>query len=172
EAERHATVTARMKIGDQWHTLLLFVVDDFAGKRTNKVAHISGATEPPLGTMLAERTAYVVMKATEGEEVLIKIPGSRPKRIKLSGTVHDPGLAPAWQEEAGYGYITLSTLRWLGEPQGFDQLRILVSEQKDSKEHIIDKAAFVANWLENKGHAIHEIQVPPPGKHPHQSQMN
>ena len=29
------------------------------------------------------------------------------------------GLAPAWQEQAGYAYITLDALHQLGETQGF-----------------------------------------------------
>src|SRR6188474_831785 len=122
--------------------------------------------------MLVELTAFVVMQANEGDELTIKTPNGEPQKIKLVGTVHDPGLAPAWQEQAGYGYITLSTLHWLGETQSFDQLRILVSEKQDSKQSITDKAASVADWLKEQGHNVHEIQVPPPGKHPHQSQMN
>jgi putative ABC transport system permease protein len=172
EAERHATLLARMKIGDRWHPLLLFVVDDFAAKRTNRIRYISGAAIPPEGTMLAERTAFIVMNAKEGEEIIVKTPHGEPKKIKLTGTVHDAGLAPAWQEQAGYGYITLSTLHWLGETQNFDQLRILVSEKQDSKQYITEKVAAVSDWLKSNGHAVHEIQVPPPGKHPHQSQMN
>src|SRR5437016_2131670 len=57
EADRHATLLARMKVGDRWYPLLLFVVDDFANKRTNKITPVSGAAVPPEGTMLAERTA-------------------------------------------------------------------------------------------------------------------
>ena len=37
---------------------------------------------------------------------------------------------------------------------------------------ITKKAEEVADWLKAKGITIHEIQVPPPGKHPHQGQMN
>jgi putative ABC transport system permease protein len=172
EAERHATVTARMKIGDRWYPLLLFVVDDFATKRTNKITPVSGAVSPPAGTMLTERTALVVMHAKEGDAIIVKTAHGQPKTVTLAGIVHDPGLAPAWQEQAGYGYITLSTLHWLGETQGFDQLRILVSEKQDSKQYITGQAAAVADWLKGQGHDVHEIQVPPPGKHPHQSQMN
>ncbi|OQP66331.1 hypothetical protein A3860_12570 [Niastella vici] len=172
EAERHATVLARMKVGDRWNPLLLFVIDDFATKRTNKINHISGAVTPAEGTMLAERTAYMVMNAKEGDELIIKAPHGEPKKIKLTGTVQDAGLAPAWQEQTGYGYITLSTLHWLGEPQSFDQLRILVTGNQHSAQYITNKATVIANWLKTNGHPIHEIQVPPPGKHPHQSQMN
>lgn len=172
EAERHATLLARMKVGDRWHPLLLFVIDDFTAKRTNKITFISGAAIPPEGTMLTERTALMVMNAKEGNEIEVKTQHGSLKKIKLTGTVHDPGLAPAWQQQAGYGYITLQTLHWLGECQGFDQLRILVSEKQNSRQHITSKATALAGWLTAHGYKVHEIQVPPPGKHPHQSQMN
>jgi putative ABC transport system permease protein len=172
EMERHATLVARMKVGEKWYPLLLFVVDDFKHKKTNKPFFISGAKEPSAGTMLAERTALIVMQAKEGDEIIIKTPHGKPQKIKLSGTVHDPGLAPAWQEQSGYGYITLSTLHALGETQGFDQLRILVSDQPLSRPHITEKAQAVATQLTQLGYHVHEIQVPPPGKHPHQGQMS
>ncbi|NOS91917.1 MAG: FtsX-like permease family protein [Cyclobacteriaceae bacterium] len=171
EAERHASVVARMKVGEKWYPLLLFVIDDFEKKRTNKYEWISGVPYPALGSMLVERTAYGMMQAKEGDELLIKIANGIPQKIKLTGTVHDAGLAPAWQEQSGYGYISLASLHSLGVTQGFDQLRILVSEHNDSKTHIQEYAQKVANVLSSKGYEVHEIQVPPPGKHPHQGQM-
>jgi len=172
EVERHATLVARMKVREKWYPLLLFVVDDFKNKKTNRPFFVSGEKEPSTGTMLVERTALVVMKAKEGDEIIIKTPHGQPQKIKLTGIVHDPGLAPAWQEQSGYGYITLSTLHSLGETQGFDQLRILVSDQQLSREHITEEAKAVVTQLTRSGYHVHEIQVPPPGKHPHQGQMS
>ncbi len=172
EVERHATLVARMKVGEKWYPLLLFVIDDFKDKRTNKMYHISGTSQPETGMMLVEQTAFVVMQAKEGDEIVIKTPNGNPQKIKLAGAVHDPGLAPAWQEQAGYGYINLSTLHLLGEMQGFNQLRILVSEQSNSKQHITEKARAIAEHLKKSGYDVQEIQVPPPGKHPHQGQMS
>jgi putative ABC transport system permease protein len=172
EAERHATLLSRMKVDGKWYPLLLFIIDDFEDKRTNKIRHLSGDAKPPTGTMLVERSAFVVMQAKEGDELLVKTPHGEPVKLKLSGTVHDAGLAPAWQEQAGYGYVTLSTLHLLGETRGFDQFRILVSEQPYSRQHITNKAQEVAKYLTQAGYEVHEIQVPPPGKHPHQGQMN
>jgi putative ABC transport system permease protein len=172
DAERHATLVARMKVGEKWYPLLLFIIDDFKNKRTNKVRYITGETAPPTGSMLVERTAFVVMQAKEGDEITVRMPNGQPHKVKLSGTVHDPGLAPAWQEQCGYGYITLSTLHQLGAIQGFNQLRILVAQQPYSREHITKKAEEVARQLTQAGYEVHEIQVPPPGKHPHQSQMS
>jgi putative ABC transport system permease protein len=171
-AERHSTVSGRMKIGEAWYPLLLFVVDDFQRMQTNKVAFVSGASVPPDGTMLVERTSYDVMLCAEGEEIVVKTPSGRPTLLRISGTVHDPGLAPARQEKTGYGYITLATLRMLGETQGFDELRISVPESQRTVESIRRTAIGVNATLEQQGYGIHEVQIPPPGRHPHQGQMN
>lgn len=172
DAERHATIVARMKVGEKWYPLLLFVVDDFSNMRTNKFKPVSGAAVPSTGSMLAERTALVMMQAKEDDNIVIKTPNGNPTTVKISGVVHDPGLAPAWQEQSGYAYITRSTLAQLGEKPEFDQLRILVEENDMSALHISQKASELADALNKHGHFVEEIQVPPPGKHPHQSQMN
>lgn len=171
-AERQASIVARMRVGDKWYPLLLFIVDDFTKNSLNKFTWISGAHAPADGALLAERSALVVMQAKEGEEVLVKTRNGKPAKIKISGIVHDPSLAPAWQGETGYGYITLNTLHALGETQGFDQLRIRVKDNEYSEEVIEKHATAVADSLKRQGYTIREIQVPPPGQHPHQSQMN
>jgi putative ABC transport system permease protein len=170
-AERRATVSGRMKIEGRWYPILFFVIDDFENMKVSTVGHISGARSPDEGSMLAERTAYTVMRMKEGDSLIVKTASGSEHSLKITGTVHDPGLAPAWQEQAGYAYISLSTLNILGEKQGFNLLRIQVTENEFSREHITRKAEEVADWLTKQGIHVHEIQVPPPGMHPHQSQM-
>ncbi|GAA4408904.1 FtsX-like permease family protein [Nibrella viscosa] len=172
DADRRATLVARMKVADKWYPLLLFVMDNFSNLRISKFHRVSGAAEPMVGTMLVERTALDMMNATEGANIAVKTRHSTPMPVRISGTVHDPALAPAWQEQAGYAYITLETLRRLGETQGFNQLKIQVSANGRSAPHITRQAGAVSAWLEKRGYTIHEIQVPPPNKHPHQGQMN
>jgi putative ABC transport system permease protein len=172
EAERRATLVGKMKVNDRWYPILLFVIDDFNQLKTNKFHHLSGAIVPQDGTMLVERTALTMMEAAEGDQIIVRTPHGTSKSLSIAGIVHDPGLAPAWQEQAGYAYISMATLNLLGETQGFDLLRILVSENESSPEDITKKAEALSDWLNQSGHTIHEIQVPPPGKHPHQSQMN
>jgi putative ABC transport system permease protein len=171
-AERRATVTGRMKVKERWYPILLFIVDDFNQLQLTRFHWLSGEKIPGDGTMLIERTALSMMQANEGDSITIKTPGGEARQILIAGTVHDPGLAPAWQEQAGYAYITLSTLQLLGETQGFDLLRIQVTENEYSAPYITEKAEALSDWLTESGHIIHEIQVPPPGRHPHQSQMN
>jgi putative ABC transport system permease protein len=171
KAERRSTIVGRMKVHERWHPILFFVIDDFEKMEISTFRHISGTKTPTEGTMLVERTALMVMGASEGDAITVRTPHGSQQTLKIGGVVHDPALAPAWQEQAGYGYITMATLKALGEHSRFDLLRIQVSENKYSRQDITQKAEEVADWLKQRGIVIHEIQVPPPGKHPHQSQM-
>ncbi len=171
KAERRSTIVGRMKVNERWHPILFFVIDDFEKMEISKFHHISGTKTPTDGTMLVERTALIVMGANEGDSITVCTPHGSQQTLKIAGVVHDPALAPAWQEQAGYGYITMPTLRALGENSRFDLLRIQVADNEYSRQDITQKAEEVADWLKQSGTETHEIQVPPPGKHPHQSQM-
>ncbi|MEJ1237097.1 FtsX-like permease family protein [Chryseolinea sp. T2] len=169
-ADRRATITARMKVDGRWFHLLLFVADDFSDLHTNKFTPVSGKVIPGRGEMLVEQTAFGVMHAAEGDSLLVKLE-DREIKIKLSGTVHDPSLAPAWQEQAGYGYISMSTLKLLNPEARFNQLRIVVTERSDSREHITKISRALSDHLAGMSVGVHEIQVPSPGRHPHESQL-
>lgn len=169
-ADRRATITARMQVFGRWYPILLFVIDDFGAMNTNKFVAVSGESVPLMGHMLVEQTALGVMNAREGDSITVKHENVHV-RLKISGTVHDPGLAPAWQEQAGYGYISLSTLRLLIANATFNQLRVVVSEKADSREHIETISRALAERLGTMHTVVHEIQIPSPGRHPHEGQL-
>jgi putative ABC transport system permease protein len=171
DAERHATLLGRMKIGDDWFPMLFFVIDDFRDMRTNRFTRLSGAWPPPTGTMLIERTARITMKADQGRSVTAKTPFGPPRAIPISGIVHDPGLAPAWQEQEGYAYVTLETVCALGERAGFDELRIRLKNRRASMQQVEAASGSIARFVQSRGYLVHEVQIPPPRMHPHQNQM-
>lgn len=171
EAEAGDVVLARAKVGEDWIPLLLFVADDFERIRLNRIERISGAWPPPEGTMLVERSAVLVLGASEGGEVLVKPPRAGPRSVAITGLVHDPGVAPAWQERVGYGYVTRATLAGLGEPE-VHELRLTTKERPLELAAVEAVASSVARSLVARGIAVEEVRIPPPGQHPHQTQMN
>jgi putative ABC transport system permease protein len=171
EAEARDTILGRVRVGDDWRPLLLFVVDDFEHMRLNTFRSQTGAWPPPEGTMLVERTAVKMLEAGPGDAVRVKTPNGEPRDVMISGTVHDPGLAPAWQERMGYGYVTRATSAALGEPRALRELRVTVRDRPSDRNAIELTAKTVARWLGERGHTVHEIRVPLPGRHPHQLQM-
>lgn len=172
DVEARSSLMARVKVGpDEWRPLLLFVVKDFNAMRIARFRPDGGAWPPPTGTMLVERTALEMINARRGDTVTVKSSSGPRHQVAISGIVHDPGLAPAWQERMGYGYITPATLAWLGESGVLDELKVIFSKQPFNAAVVEQNAWDLAAWLQQQGRVVEEIQVPPPGKHPHQNQM-
>ena len=170
-AEARSVVEARAKVGDEWMRMLLFVVDDFDTMRLNTFSRDSGAWPPPAGGMLLERQTIAFLKAKEGGAVTVRIPRATPRVVPVVGIVHDTTLAPSWQEQTGYGYITRETLAGLGAPPVLDELRIQLDGNPMSTAVIDAKALELAKALRAQGVDVHGIKVPPPGQHPHQGLM-
>lgn len=171
DAEAREVVLARVRVGDDWRPLLLFVVDDFEDLRLNTFRRESGEWPPPEGTVLVERSALRVLEAEPGARLRVKPPHGAAREVRMAGLVHDPGLAPAWQEREGYAYATRATLAWLGEPPVLHELRISVSEPSMDASAVEARAKALAAWLGGRGHPVSELRIPPIGRHPHQRQM-
>jgi putative ABC transport system permease protein len=170
DAEARSVVEARVTVDGQWMRMLLFVVDDFASMRMNRFMPISGAWPPPEGTILVEREAEAVIGAKQGEPITLKTANGAPADLLVSGFVHDTTLAPAWQEQSGYGYLTMETFRQLEPSAAFEELRVLVSDARDQPA-VDTKAHELAQALEARGITVHDIKAPPLGQHPHQMQI-
>jgi putative ABC transport system permease protein len=172
DVQARRSILARVQVGpDAWRPLLLFVVPDFAGMRVSRFWPDSGAWPPPTGAMLIERSALELLDTQLNADLVVKTPGGAAQPIRLAGLVHDPGLAPAWQERTGYGYITPATLTWLGEDATLDELKVVFRDPSANPAVVEAQARELAAWLSAQGRMVHEIQAPPPGRHPHQGQM-
>jgi putative ABC transport system permease protein len=170
DAEAREVVLARARVGRDLRPLLLFVIDDFAALRVNTFRPESGAWPPPTGTMLIERSAREMLAASTGQSVIVKTPNGTPTAVPISGLVHDPGLAPAWQEREGYGYVTRATLAGLGEAPILHELRVRLRDES-SQAGVEMRARELGNRLAASGHRVEQIRVPPLHQHPHQRQM-
>jgi putative ABC transport system permease protein len=171
EAEAREVIVARTQVGDEWRRTLVFVIDDFANLRLNRFRPEAGAWPPAEGEALLERSAVKMLGAGLGETIVLKPPHGAPTALRISGLVHDPGLAPAWQERSGYLYLTRATLARLGEPTALHELRIELRGQPRAPALIESQSKEIASWLATEGHPVHEIRIPPPAQHPHQKQM-
>jgi putative ABC transport system permease protein len=171
DAEARSVVEARVRVGEEWMRMLLFVVDDFETMRMNRFTPESGDWPPPKGTILIERMARDVIGAREGQPITIKAGNGEPTALRVSGFVHDTTLAPAWQEQSGYGYLTMETFAQLGEPAVFGELRVLVAGAP--QQAAVDATARdLAEALKAAGVDVHAIKAPPIGQHPHLGQIS
>jgi putative ABC transport system permease protein len=172
-AEAAAVVVGRIETGNgDWIPLRAFVIPDFNALAINTLHPEQGAWPPPAGTMLIERSALALSATSIGQALRVEFASTGLRPVVISGTVHDPGLAPAWQEQTVYAYMSPETLRALGEPVTLNLLKIVVASGSDDMRAIERTTRSLAQWLNEGGHSVHELRIPPPGKHPHQGQMS
>lgn len=174
-AEAGDVLQARVRVGDDWRPLLLFVVDDVQTTVLNRFRPQQGAATPPPGQALIERTAVGLLDTAIGGRLEVLLPGSPVRSLVVAGTVHDASLAPAWQEQAGYLYINRATLaaHWPGHRPHELRVRWRLTEDgaAETMPAIQARAEGLAAQLQRAGHRVDEVRVPPPRRHPHQRQM-
>src|SRR5215208_131695 len=131
EAEATSWVGARAEVSpNEWMPVLLFVVPDFETSHVSTVAPEAGAFPPSSQSILVEREVLPMLDLKIGDSLTIQTPNGSKQSIKISGTVHDPALAPAWQEQTVYGYITPAALAMLGERETLHILKVVVSGER------------------------------------------
>jgi putative ABC transport system permease protein len=172
DAEATSWIVARVEVSpNEWMPLLLFVVPDFDAMRISTVRSEDGAFPPPEQTILVEREVLPMLDMKVGESLTVQTPNGTKQDIVISGSVHDPSLAPAWQEQTVYGYITPVTLAALGESEVLHILKISIKDEPYQIGAIESTVDGLSTWLKGQGYIVDEIRIPPPGRHPHQSQM-
>lgn len=171
-AEAGEIVEARVEVNSgEWLPLLLFVIPDFTTMQINTFQPEVGAFPAPEGTLLLEREALNLINARVDDTINVQTPNGTKKNITISGTVHDPGLAPAWQQQTVYAYTTPATLARLGEDSDLHLLKIVLKQPTSDLAEVENTVSNLALWLKEQGYTVGEIRIPPPGKHPHQGQM-
>ena len=159
--------------------LQLFVAAPSDPMRVARFPVEQGSWPPPEGSVLIERDALTFLNLKVGDKVVVAGLDGKPVPLVITGVVHDPSLAPAYEEQKGYGYISTVTLPLLGKPPVLDELTITVADQpggtvpSHNREVVVRTALHVASRLKQTlGMGIEQIQVPPPYQHPHQGLMN
>jgi putative ABC transport system permease protein len=170
-AEAGGQITGRVEIRPhEWLPLLLFVVPDFATARISTVRLEAGRWPTEPGGIVLERTAMPLANTAIDHEIIVQTPIGAQRPLAVMGVVHDPSLAPAWQEQTVYGYVTPATLSLLGEDPSLHVLKVTVRDPAGDRPGLERAVVSVADWLRRSGHAVGEIRIPP-YQHPHEGMM-
>ncbi len=165
-AEGHRTVWTRLKVGHEWRSLRLIALSDYDDIEVNKVIPAAGQWPPPARTLLLERSSLAIAQTEVGQTVLIEAPNGRQRTIEVAGLAHDLSVVSGnLIDQVIFGYISLDTLAWLGLSQNFNEIAIVVAEDKFNQAHIEQVAQQVSDDLEKDGQTIFGAQILKPGKH-------
>lgn len=170
-AEERGEARVRIEVGpDEYRDMKLFVVPDFRGVRVSTFHRQTGAFPPHEGAILVERAAMPLLRASVGDTITLRS-AERLAHLELAGTVHDPGLAPAWMENEAYGFVTPATAARLGAHGEGSTLLVSTRGEGLDEAGIRRVASDARRALEQQGVRVASIEVPEPGRHPHAGQL-
>jgi putative ABC transport system permease protein len=166
DADARYILMARVQTGpDEWVNLTIFGVADYDNMRVNKIWPQTGAWPPPDGEILIERVALPLLKANIGDEITMQTADKKLRHLRIAGTVHDLAQMPAQIDGTPYGYVSMKTLEWFGEPYGFNELHIVSKNQSD-KAYAQDVVNKVKTRAERSGLTIPMSMTAEPGQIP------
>lgn len=168
EAEARRRVTLRVQTGpDEWQLLWLTAVQDFDDIKIDQFTSEAGVWPPPEHEMLIERSALGLLGAEMGDTVTVKTPEGKIREMRIAGLAHDLNAQMYVFDGVAIGYTTTDTLEWLGQPNDFNEIRILVSDPADglTKDYIKSVASQVSDKVEAAGSMVWVTFVPDLGKH-------
>ena len=171
-AEAAGRISGRVRVRpDEWLPLLLFVVPDLSAARISTVRLESGRWPAGPNSIVLERTALSVANTALEHGIELEGPNGTRRTFQVTGAVHDPSLAPAWQEQTVYGYVTPEALNLLGEDPSLNVLRLSVMNPVGDRPGLQRAVIQVADRLRSMGYSVGEIRIPP-YQHPHQGMMS
>jgi putative ABC transport system permease protein len=132
---------------------------------------VAGSWPRGIDGIALERSAFGVAQATLGHPIEIQVANRPAVALQVSASVHDPSLAPAWQEQAVYGYLSPEAAFAVSGEANLHILKLTVTSPIATRGEIETTARAEAQNLAQSGHVVREIRVPPPRTHPHQTQM-
>jgi putative ABC transport system permease protein len=137
-----------------------------------------GSWPPSPGEIFIGEDSLGLLEVAVGDTVTVQTPGGERVRLRVAGTVYDPSLSPAPQEQTSRGYLSTASLPTSGGRPVLDQLKLQVADPgrttpSRDRDAVVAVAGEVGTWLQReRGLAVREIQVPEPYAHPHQWQAD
>ncbi|WP_169315702.1 ABC transporter permease [Haliscomenobacter hydrossis] len=125
------------------------------------------------GTWLCVEKSCTQFVAPTGAELVMQFRETQVVKVKNTGTVHDPGLAPGSMEQAVYAYTSLENFENLiGQSQSEQRFLIKVKLQNPSKDDLKAIGNALSVLVKSSGGVVKTMLIPPPGEHPHQNIVN
>jgi putative ABC transport system permease protein len=167
EAEGRRSLALRISLdgqGDTWRDLTLYALADYDDQRLLHVREQSGNWPPEKGEVLLERATIAYLGLESGDEILVKTPQGKKYTLRVVGIAHDLYRIPPVIEGWVYGYVSMDTLHWMGQPEGYNELYLDANATTEAE--IRELANEAEDRIEGEGLPVYQKTMPDQGVHP------
>lgn len=163
EAEGRRSLPLRISLdgkGETWSDITFYALKKYDDQHLFIVRPQDGPWPPEKGQILMERASMDYLGIQSGDKILVKTSAGRKFYLTVSGRAHDLYRIPPVIEGWVYGYVSMDTLRWMGEAEGYNELYITTDTDIQT---IADKAS---DRIEGQGLPVYQKTLPDQGEHP------
>jgi putative ABC transport system permease protein len=173
EGRRVINFRVRAEKSNQWTTIDVVAINDFAKNKINLLTPLSGVSTPLKNQVILEKDSLKALKVKVGDRLVFQLADGTIKSLPIVGIIQDPTTGAGDFLSPPFGYMTMTTLPTLHEPQLYNRIyaTVLPSEQ-DNEAAITDISANLSDRLKRNGTAINRVRTSKTHEHPLASTIN
>lgn len=160
----------RAEIGSSkegFKNLNLHVIAEPSSFEINRFVMEQGAFPPKVRQIVLERQSAKLLGYKVGDKVWVKLADDRQYELTLSGIAHDVNEIPMAIMGDATGYISMDTLRWMGETPNYNRLEVVVKGDRVEKAYVLEVAETIKKRIiEPAGYLVISIRIPGVGSDP------
>lgn len=167
QPRRSVTVPYELEGHDRERLISLESFPDFDDIRVGKVVPLDEAPWPPArGEIVLEAAALQVAEFEIGDELYVETQEGERVTLVVAGFAHDINAVPAQFLGFETGYVSVDTMRVLGQPDGYNQLAVTYEGDDPSWAEASRRARETReDSFEAAGVRVLYTDVPEPGSH-------
>jgi putative ABC transport system permease protein len=166
EGRRVFNMRVRVPGTQKWTTLDMTAFESFEKNAINLLVPVEGTAIPKKREVLLEKDALQDLDVDVGGELEFQLPDGSTKTMPVVGIVQDTAAGAGDFLAAPYGYVTMDTLQYLGQPKLFNRALATVSGNGDDFFYIRDVGGHLKDKLEKNGNTIIRSRFSETHKHP------
>lgn len=158
---------AEMDIGGESYDITLYAYEDYNDITVNQLDPERGTYPPGRGEFLVERSYFDQFGLSLGEIGTAIINDEREYDLRLTGTLHNVNVQPAFVTDVIPAYVTPRTLQLLGLGTDFNQLYLTVNRSllASTGETLETVADDIRESIQDRGMVVRGISVEEESQH-------
>ena len=166
EGRRVTNMRVRVPGTEKWTTLDIVAFESFPKNAINLLTPVEGVSVPKKREVMLEQDALNHVAAKVGGSLEFQLSDGSTKILPVVGIVQDTAAGAGDFLASPYGYITMDTLQYLGQPKLYNRAYVTVAEGGDDISHIREISAQLKDKLEKNGTTVLRLRTALTHEHP------
>ena len=152
--------------GDDWVSLDLVAIEDYASADINLRNPVEGAKVPGEREVIVIKNNFNDSGIFLGDDIQIQLTSGAVRTLPVVGTATEQSAGRTDFMALPHGYINMNTLAWLEAPESFNRLMVTVSGDSDSEEVFQQVSGSIEDKIEKSGRTVYRTRLGKTNEHP------